>query len=302
MPEVRTFGAGAERPRAVAVGCGGAGCNALRAISPDAGLDLLAVNDQPHPSLLPFRRRLLLDRAGLEQVAAMDERAVKTLATTPEQAVAMELGDAEFVVPVAGLGGDMGSWGASLVARVAALKGAVSLAVVTTPFSVEGSLRRAVAADALKLLRTHAHGVLALSNDPLLRIAAHLPVAKALDAMARIAVQPVRDLLRVLTREDLPLLKSVLRGAGEWQLGIGEGAREHPELAAVDAAFRSPWITKPPETAREVILLVAEAEPNERIRNAIVRDVDLRTPRASVAWGAFAEAGESVRATVLLGF
>ena len=302
MPEVRTFGAGTERPRAVAVGCGGAGCNALRAIPPDAGLDLLAVNDLPHPSLLPFRRRLLLDRAGLEQVAAMDERAVKTLATTPEQAVATELGDAEFVVLVAGLGGDMGSWGASLVARVAALKGAVSLAVVTMPFSVEGSLRRAVAANALKLLRTHAHGVLALSNDPLLRIAAHLPIAKALDAMARIAVQPVRDLLRVVTREDLPTLKSVLRGAGEWQLGIGEGAQEHPELAAVDAAFRSPWITKPPETARQAVLLVAQPEPDERVRTEIVRDMDLRTPRASLTWGAFAEPGESVRVTVLLGF
>lgn len=302
MPEVRTLGSGAERPRTIAVGCGGAGCNALRTIPPDAGLDLLAVNDQPHPSLLPFRRRLLIDRAGLEQVAAMDERAVKTLATTPEQAVATELADAEFVVPIAGLGGDMGSWGASLVARVAALKGAVSLAVVTTPFSVEGSMRKAVAADALKLLRTHAHGVLALSNDPLLRIAPHLPIAKALDAMARIAMQPVRDLVHVLTREDLPVLKSVLRGASEWQIGIGEGGREHPELAAVDAAFRSPWITKPSEEARQVVVLIAEPESSERIRNAIVRDVDLRTPRASLAWGALSEPGESLRVTVLLGF
>ncbi len=286
----------------IAVGCGGAGCNTLRAVPPELGIERLAVNDVPHPSMVGVRRRLLIPKDGLRGIAAMDERAVKTLATTAEQAVAVELADAEFVVPLAGLGGEMGSWGANLVARVAVLKGATVLAIVTTPFSAEGMNRRGVAEEALSHLRGHAHGVLRLSNDPLLRVAPHLPFLKAFEVMSRLAVQPIQDLLRTLTRTDLPVLKEVLRHASDWQLGIGEGASDHPELVAVEAAFRSPWISRQPQDAREVLLLLAMAEPDERIAKAVIRDVDLRAPRASVTWGMFAEPGEGIRVTALVGF
>src|SRR5436309_3613018 len=142
MPEARSFRGGTERPRAFLVGIGGAGCNTLRVVPPTPGLDLLAVNDLPHPSMAGIRRRLFLEKAGLRDLAAMDEHAVRDLVTSAEQALAVELADAELVIPLAGLGGEMGSWGASLCARVAALKGATTLAVVNTPFSAEGSNRR----------------------------------------------------------------------------------------------------------------------------------------------------------------
>ena len=296
------LGAGTERPRAVAAGFGGAGCNTLRALPQVPGLDLLAVNDLPHPSMAGVKRRLLLEKTGLRDLAAMDEHAVKDFVSNAEQALAVELADAEFVVPFAGLGGEMGSWGATLFARVAALKGATTLAVVTTPFSVEGSNRRGVAAEALALLRTHAHGVVALPNDPLLRVAPRLPILKAFEVMSQLATQPIRDLFRVLTADDLPALKSVLRGAREWQLGIGESGAHQPDAAAVDAAFRSPWISRPPDTAREVIVLLAMPAPDERTRKGILWEVDVRAPRASVTWGSFAEPGETTRTTLLLGF
>ena len=302
MPDVRTFGSGTERPRAIAAGFGGAGCNTLRAIPPTPGLDLLAVNDLPHPSMAGVKRRLFLDKAGLRELAAMDEHAVKDLVTTAEQALAVELADADLAVPIAGLGGEMGSWGASLCARVAALKGATTLAVVNTPFSAEGTNRRTVAAEALKVLRTHAHGVLVLPNDPLLRVAPRLPIQRAFEVMSQLAVQPVLDLLRVLTRDDLPLLKSVLRSAQEWCLGIGEGNAHQPEFAAVEAAFHSPWIARAAETAEEVILLLGAPQLDERTRKQVLWEVDVRAPRASVTWGAFTEPGEVMRATVLLGF
>lgn len=303
MPGAHTFGEGTERPRALAVGCGGAGCNALRVIPPDAGLDLLAVNDQPHPSMAGVKRRVLLPKAGLREIAGMDERAVQDLATGAEKALAVELAEADLVVPLAGLGGEMGSWGATLVSRVAALKGATTLAVVTTPFSVEGPARKLVAATAIAHLRKHAHGVLALPNDPLLRVAPNLPVLRAFEVMSRMAVQPVVDLLRVLTRGDLALLKSVLREAEEWQVGIGEGAGAHPELAAVDAAFRSPWISRPPVEAKAAIVLVGLPSPDAKAATEVLHDVDLRAPKASVFSGTFGGADlPAVRVTAILGF
>jgi len=302
VPDVRALGAGTERPRALAVGIGGAGCNTLRVIPPTPGLDLLAVNDLPHPSMAGVKRRLFLGKEGLRGVAAMDERAVKDLVTTAEQAFAVELADADFVVPFAGLGGQMGSWGASLCARVAALKGATTLGVVTMPFSAEGPNRRAIATEALKVLRSHAHGVLTLPNDPLLRVAPRLPILRAFEVLSRLAAQPIVDLVRVLTREDLPGLRSALRGAEEWNLGIGEGNPHQPELAALEAAFHSPWISRPVETAREIVFLVAGPALDERTRKRILWDVDVRAPRASVTWGAFEEPGEGMRATVLVGF
>jgi len=161
--------------------------------------------------------------------------------------------------------------------------------------------RRGVARDALDLLRHHAHGAVCLPNDPLVRVAPHLPIMKAFDVMSRLAAQPIQDLLRVLTRMDLSTLKTVLRNATDWQLGIGEGTRDHPELAAVDAAFRSPWISKRTDDAREVLVLIAAPDADERTANAVIRDIDLRCPRASVTWGMFSEPG-ILRVSALVGF
>ena len=249
-----------------------------------------------------LRRRLLLDKTGLQGLAAMDEHAVRDLVTTPEQALAMELADADLVIPLAGLGGDMGSWGANLCARVAALKGATTFAVVTTPFSAEGSNRRAVAAEALRLLRMHAHGVLVLPNESLLRVAPRLPILRAFEVLSQLAAQAIRDLLRVLARDDLPRLRSILRDAQDWQIGVGESGRHQPGVAAVEAAFRSAWIAKPVEAAREVILLLATPEADERTLKEVLWEVDVRAPRASVTYAVFAEPGESFRATALVGF
>ena len=250
-----------------------------------------------------IKRRVFLEKTGLREIASMDETAVRALATTAEQAIAVEMAEADLVVPIAGLGGEMGSWGASLVARVGALKGATVLAVATTPFSAEGMNRRGVAEEALRVLRTHAHGVLAMPNDPLLKLAPNLPLLRAFEVLSRLAVQPIQDLVRVMTREDLAALKSHLRVAKDWRLGIGEGFVDHPELAAVEAAFRSPWIPRDPVDARGVLLLMSLPEVSDWMTRAIVEDVDLRAPRADVLWGAFEDpAADRVRVSVLLGF
>jgi len=302
VPEVRTLGAGGERPRTLVVGCGGAGCNALGAVPPEAGFEVLGVNDLPHRSLAGLKRRLILPKAGLRDVAGMDEWAVKTLATTSEQMLAMELGDADLVVPMAGLGGETGGWAASLVARVSGIKGATTLAVVTMPFTAEGANRRTNASDALAVLRRHAHGVLALPNDTLLRVAPHLPILRAFETMSRIAMQPVLDLVRVLTRDDLPSLRGILRSATVWSAGVGEGVHNRPESTAVEAAFRSAWLAGPPDRAREAIVLIGLPALDDRSVDWVLRSVDYHAPKASVAWGAYAGVEpDRVRVTVLVG-
>ncbi len=232
----------------------------------------------------------------------MDEHAVRDLVTTAEQALAMEIADADLVIPLAGLGGEMGSWGANLCARVAALKGATTFAVVTTPFSAEGPNRRAVAAEALRLLRSHAHGVLVLPNESLLRVAPRLPILRAFEVLSGLAAQTIRDLFRVLARDDLRLLRSILRDAQDWRLGVGEAGRHQSSVTAVDAAFHSAWIAKPVDTAKEVILLLAAPEPDERTLKDVLWNVDVRAPRASVTYAMFAEPGDSFRVTALVGF
>ena len=284
------------------VGCGGAGCNTLGAAPNEAGMDVLGVNDLPHRSFAAIKRRLILPKAGLREVATMDERAVKTLATTAEQMLAIELGDSDLVVPMAGLGGEMGGWAASLVARVAALKGSAILAVVTTPFTLEGTNRRTTASDALAVLRRHAHGVLALPNDTLLKVAPHLPILRAFETISQIAIQSVYDLVRVLTRDDLPFLPGILRNATSWGVGMGEGFHVQPESTAVASAFRSPWLGGPPNRARAVIVLIGLPTPDERSAQEVLRDVDLHAPRASVVWGVYTGVEpDRVRVTVLLG-
>ena len=282
MPDTWRLGTGEDRVRAAVVGCGGAGCNTLRHVVA-AGIERVAVNDAPHPSMAGVRRRVLLPPGPLKAIASMEEKSIPTLATNEEKDLSDALVNRDLVIALGGLGGELGGWALGVVGRVARILGDTSLAFVTVPFNAEGILRRRLAEAQLATLRSRTDGVVAFGNDALLRAYPALPLARAFAAMGAIMARPASALPTVLSRTDLVPLKRFLGRAREWRFGMGSGTEKHRCFLAVEEAYASPWFTGRHEDILQALVLIVQP-PDATFADELLREVRLRSPHADVAW------------------
>lgn len=297
MPDTWRLGTGEERVRAAIVGCGGAGCNTLRHVTAPAGVERIAVNDAPHPSMVGVARRVLIASGPLKAIASLEEKAIPTLATNEEKDLSNALADRDLVIALGGLGGEFGGWALSVVGRVARILGDTSLVLTTIPFTAEGMLRRQLAEAQLAVLRRRADGVVAFGNDALLRSYPTLPLARAFGAMGAIMARPAAALPTVLSRTDLVPLKRFLARVKEWRFGMGAGAEKHRCFLAVEEAYGSPWFTGRHEDIRQAVVLIAQP-PGAVFEDEVLREVRLRSPRADVAWAVLPDPTPEDRVTV----
>ena len=302
MPDTWRLGTGEERIRAAVVGCGGGGCNTLRHVAPSAGIERIAMNDAPHPSMAGIGRRVVVPTEPLQAIACLEEKAIPTLATNEEKDLSNALADRDFVVAMGGLGGQFGGWGLSVVGRVARILGDTCLAFATVPFAAEGMLRRELAEAQLAILRSRADGVVAFANDALLRSYPTLPLAKAFGAMGAIMARPATALPTVLSRSDLVPLKRFLGRSKDWRFGMGAGQEKHRCFVAVEEAYASPWFTGRREDIRQAVVLIAQP-PGGSFEDELLREVRLRSPGADLAWAPLPEplAEDRVQVQILAG-
>ncbi|HII40474.1 MAG TPA: hypothetical protein HA326_04565 [Thermoplasmata archaeon] len=297
MPETWRLGTGEERVRSAIVGCGGAGCNTLRHVAAAAGVERIAMNDAPHPSMAGIPRRVIVDAGPLKAVASLEEKAIPTLATNEEKELSNALVGRDFVVALGGLGGEFGGWGLSVVGRVARILGDVSLALATVPFTAEGMLRRHLAEAQMATLQRRADGVVAFGNDALLRSYPTLPLARAFGAMGAIMARPAAALPTILSRTDLVPLKRFLARTKDWRFGMGAGTEKHRCFLAVEEAYASPWFTGRHEDVRQAVVLIAQP-PGAAFEDELLREVRLRSPQADVAWAVLPEPAPEDRVSV----
>ncbi len=274
--------------RAAIVGCGGAGCNTLRHVTPRAGIERVAVNDAPHPSMVGSGRRVIISSGPLKDIASLEEKVIPTLATNEEKELSDALVDRDFVIALGGLGGEVGGWALGVVGRVARILGDASLVFATIPFTAEGMLRRHLAEEQLAVARGRADGVVAFGNDALLRSYPKLPLVKAFGAMGAIMARPAAALPTILSRSDLTPLKRFLGRAKDWRFGMGGGAEKHRCFVAVEEVYASPWFTGRREDIREAIVLLAQPV-GASFEDELLREVRLRSPLADVAWAVLPE-------------
>ena len=297
MPDTWRLGTGEERIRTAIVGCGGAGCNILRHVAAAAGVERVAVNDAPHPSMIGVKRRVILPAGPLKDIASMQEKAIPTLATNEEKDLSEALVDRDLVIALGGFGGELGGWALGVVGRVARILGDTSLAFATVPFTAEGMLRRQLAEAQLATLRGRADGVVTFANDALLRSYPTLPLARAFAAMGAIMARPAAALPAALSRTDLVPLKRFLGRARDWRFGMGSGTEKHRCFLAVEEAYASPWFTGRHEDVHQAVVLIAQP-PGMSHSDEVLREVRLRSPRADLAWAVVPEPAPEDRVIV----
>jgi len=154
----------------------------------------------------------------------------------------------DLVFVTAGLGGGTGTGAAPVIAEVAKEAGALTVGVVTLPFSFEGTTRRAQAEEGLHQLRKAADVLIVVSNDRLLESRAKgLPMLKAFELADGILHQGVRGIsdlitIRGLINLDFADIRNVLAGAGDAMMGMGEASGEGRAIAAAKLASTNPLL------------------------------------------------------------
>ena len=249
------------------VGVGGGGVNAVNRMI-EAGLrgvEFIAVNTDAQ-ALLMSDADVKLDigrdlTRGLGAGADPDKG--RQAAEDHAQDIEDALKGADMVFVTAGEGGGTGTGGAPVVARIARALGALTIGVVTRPFSFEGK-RRAVQADqGIVNLREEVDTLIVIPNDKLLQMIDHqiaiLDAFKQADQVLMQGVSGITDLITTpgLINLDFADVKAVMSNAGSALMGIGSARGEDRARAAAETAVSSPLLEASIEGAHGVLLSIA---------------------------------------------
>ncbi|QDP97586.1 cell division protein FtsZ [Microlunatus elymi] len=249
------------------VGVGGGGVNAVNRMI-EAGLrgvEFIAVNTDAQ-ALLMSDADVKLDigrdlTRGLGAGADPDKgrQAAEDHAEEIEEA----LKGADMVFVTAGEGGGTGTGGAPVVARIARALGALTIGVVTRPFSFEGRRRSVQADDGISHLREEVDTLIVIPNDKLLAMTDHqvaiLDAFKQADQVLMQGVSGITDLITTpgLINLDFADVKSVMSNAGTALMGIGSARGEERARSAAELAVSSPLLEESIDGARGVLLAIA---------------------------------------------
>ncbi len=208
---------------------------------------------------------------------------------------------ADMVFVTCGLGGGTGTGAAPIVAETAKELGALTVAVVTKPFTFEGAQRRAIAEEGHENLRERVDTLITIPNDKLLQIidkkTTLLNSFKIVDDVLRQGVQGISDLITKpgIVNVDFADVKAIMANSGSALMGIGIGAGENRASEAAKAAINSPLLELSVDGAKGVLFNVSGAsdltmlEINEAA-NIITESIDTN---AKVIFGAVVD--ETIR-------
>jgi len=166
----------------------------------------------------------------------------------------MSLGRADIVLIIAGLGGGTGTCTAPAVAQIAKKNGALSIAVVTTPFKFEGDKRRELAKKGLEALRNECDAIVVIPNDRLLSIIdrrlGRRESYKIVDSALAQVVRGISGFILSDNKNDVNLdlsdLQALMHHRGMSYIGVGEHQGEYAAKEAVESAMESPLLDNKP--------------------------------------------------------
>ena len=159
----------------------------------------------------------------------------------------------------AGMGGGTGTGAAPLIAKIAKEAGALTVAVVTRPFTFEGRRRANNAKDGIEELKKYVDSLIIVSNDNLLDVIGRKPIEEAFQAadnVLRQGVQTISDLIAVpaLVNLDFADVRSVMQNQGRALIGIGMAEGEDKAISAAEKAIQSPLLEAQISGAKSAIV------------------------------------------------
>jgi cell division protein FtsZ len=216
---------------------------------------------------------------------------------------------ADMVFVTAGEGGGTGTGGAPVIASISRKLGALTIGVVTRPFSFEGKKRAAQADDGIETLRSECDTLIVIPNDRLLQISDEnvsvMDAFRSADQVLLSGVQGITDLITTpgLINLDFADVKSVMSGAGSALMGIGAARGDNRARNAAEIAIASPLLEASMEGAHGVLLSIYGGSDLGlfEINDAASLVAEAAHPDANIIFGAVIDdtLGDEVKVTVI---
>lgn len=251
--------------RIVVIGVGGAGNNAVnRMIDEDiSSVEFYVVNtDKQALATSKAPNRLVLGEEITQGLGAGGEPSVgKAAAEASSEDIRNIVHGANMVFIAAGMGGGTGTGAAPVVARIAKEEGALTVAIVTRPFSFEGKKRITNSIEGLNELKEAVDSIIIVSNDKLLMVNGTAPISEAFAESDRVLSQSVKTvtdliLLPAVINLDFADVKNTLKDSGIALIGFGMGTGSNKSLDAAQNAINSPLLEASINGARRAICAV----------------------------------------------
>ncbi len=291
LPEIETFA------RIKVVGIGGGGNNALNRMvqSKIRGIDFVAINTDAQA--LHYSQANKKVHVGKEATKGLGAGANPDVgfqaAEESEEDIYNALKNSEMVFVTAGMGGGTGSGAAPVVARIAREIGALTVGIVTKPFTFEGDRRRKIADSGIEQLKEQVDTLIVIPNDRILQIidrkTSLLEAFGAVDDVLRQGVQGISDLITVngLVNLDFADVKSIMSNAGSALMGIGRGSGDARAIDAVKQAMDSPLLDISIQGAKGVLINFTGGRDMgmHEIEEAAKLIYDAVDQEANIIWG-----------------
>ncbi len=295
------------------VGVGGGGGNAVNRMI-DAGLkgvEFIAVNTDAQALLMSDADvKLDLGRELTRGLGAGSDPEVGRQAAEDHRGEIEEvLRGADMVFITAGKGGGTGTGGAPIIAEVAKSIGALTIGVVTRPFTFEGRRRSVQAEQGIQTLKEKVDTLIIIPNDRLLQVSddktSMLNAFKMADEVLLQGVQGITDLITTpgLINTDFADVKMIMTNAGSALMGIGYASGEGRAVAAARSAISSPLLEASIEGARGILLNISG--PSDlglfEVNEAAEIISEAAHPDANIIFGAVIDdaLGDEARITVI---
>jgi cell division protein FtsZ len=295
------------------VGCGGAGGNTISRLMQVGivGAETVAVNTDAQDLLYTDSdKKVLIGReltGGLG--AGADPHVGMEAAKESKEDVKKVLEGADMVFIDCGLGGGTGTGSAPIVADVAKKLGALTVGIVTLPFTMEGKQRMRNAQEGLENLESVVDTLIVIPNDKLLEIVPDVSITTAFKVADEILVNAVKGIAELITKPglvnlDFADIRAVMGSGGLAMIGMGESDTENRAVESVEKALNNPLLDVDIDGAIGALVNVTGG-PDITIKECqeIVESVTTKiSSDAKVIWGAqlVKELGDTIRALLIV--
>jgi cell division protein FtsZ len=293
------------------VGCGGAGNNTATRLVESGKVEVIAINTDAQQLLYSKAdKKLLIGKVLTRGLGAgADPLVGEEAAKESREELKKMLNGADMVFVTCGLGGGTGTGSAPVVAETAKKLGALTVGVVTMPFTMEGRHRLNNALGGLGKLQKHVDTLIIIPNDKLLEIVPEVSITTAFKIADEILVNAVRGITDLIMQPGLVNLdfadvKAVMSDGGMAMIGLGSSDTENRAIEAVERAINNPLLDVDVEGAKGALINICGGSSItiKECQEIVERVSSVLDPNAKIIWGAVIDKslGEGVNTLVIV--
>ena len=286
-----------QRASIKVIGAGGGGNNTINRITEVGivGAETIGINTDAQDLLYTnCNHKILIGKEVTKGLGAgSDPRLGEEAARESEQQIKKAIGTADLVFITCGLGGGTGTGSVPVVAEISKKLGALTVAIVTLPFAMEGQKRFENSSLGLEKLEASVDTLIVIPNDKLLELAPDLPLHTAFKVADEILTNAVKGIAEMVTKAglvnlDFADIRAVMTNGGVALIGVGESDTDQRAMEAVEKAINNPLLDVDISGAAGALINIAGGQDMtlDEARKVVEAVSDKLSDDAKIIWGA----------------